>query len=172
MRLQCRVHTVVGVREASLWTPAYRRWSISTTERERMSSIFLALMLGFVSGLRTFTSPAAVLWARGSAVWAIVLTLLAAFEYYADTTPFIPSRTTLPSMLVRLISGAFSGWMISMMHRSSGIAGAIAGIVGAIIGTYGGHAARLAAIKRIGELPAAISEDLVAIALAIAAVTR
>jgi uncharacterized membrane protein len=44
--------------------------------------------------------------------------------------------------------------------------GAIAGIAGAVIGTYVGHAARLAAIARIGGYPAAIVEDLVAIGLA------
>lgn len=137
-----------------------------------MSAIFLALMLGLSSGLRTFTSPAAVLWARDTKIWAIVLTILALFEYYADTTPFIPSRTTLPSTVIRLISGAFAGWMISTMHGASGTIGGVAGIAGAIIGTYGGHAARLAAIKHIGALPAALSEDLVAIALAVVAVTR
>ncbi len=137
-----------------------------------MSVIFLALVLGFVSGLRTFTSPAAVLWARGTTIWAIILTILALFEYYADTTTFIPSRTTLGPMLFRLISGGFVGFMISTMHGGSAIAGEIAGIVGAIIGTYGGHAARLAAIKRFGALPAAISEDIVAIVLAVVAVTR
>jgi uncharacterized membrane protein len=134
--------------------------------------LLLALVLGISSGLRTFTAPAAVLWARGSTVWAIILTILALFEFYADTTSKIPARTTLPSTIGRLISGAFVGWMVSTMHGGTGIAGAIAGIVGAIIGTYGGYAARIAAIKRIGSLPAAISEDLVAIALAVVAVTR
>lgn len=137
-----------------------------------MSVIFLALLLGFVSGLRTFTSPAAVLWARGSTVWATILTLAALFEYVLDALPSTPSRTAPPLFIGRLISGAFSGWMISTIHGGSSAAGVIAGIIGAIIGTYGGHAARIAAIKRIGALPAAITEDLVAIVLAIIAVTR
>ncbi len=50
--------------------------------------------------------------------------------------------------------------------------GAIAGIIGALLGTYGGHAARLAAISAIGALPAAILEDAVAIGLAFIIVTR
>jgi uncharacterized membrane protein len=53
-----------------------------------------------------------------------------------------------------------------------GMFGAIAGIAGAVIGTYAGHAARLAAIARIGGYPAAIVEDLVAIGLAAFIVTR
>lgn len=137
-----------------------------------MSAILLALLLGLASGLRTFTSPAAVLWARGTTVWAVILTVLALLEFYADTTPKIPARTRLPPLVIRLISGAFSGWMIATMHGASGVAGLIAGIIGAIIGTYGGFAARKAAIDRIGSLPAAITEDIITIALAVIAVTR
>ena len=66
----------------------------------------------------------------------------------------------------RVISGAFVGWLIATMHDGSGMFGAIAGIAGAVIGTYAGHAARLAAIARIGGYPAAIVENLVAIGLA------
>ena len=53
----------------------------------------------------------------------------------------------------RVISGAFVGWLIATMHDGSGMFGAIAGIAGAVIGTYAGHAARLAAIARIGGYP-------------------
>jgi uncharacterized membrane protein len=63
------------------------------------------------------------------------------------------------------------GW-IATMQDGSGMFGAIAGIAGAVIGTYVGHAARLAAIDRIGGYPAAIVEDLVAIGLAALIVTR
>jgi len=41
-----------------------------------------------------------------------------------------------------------------------------------MIGAYIGHAARLAALARIGPYPAAIVEDLVAIGLAALIVTR
>jgi len=54
----------------------------------------------------------------------------------------------------------------------SGMFGAIAGVARAVIGTYAGHAARLAAIASIGNYPAAIVEDLVAIGLAAFIVTR
>jgi uncharacterized membrane protein len=52
------------------------------------------------------------------------------------------------------------------MHSGSGILGGVAGVIGAVIGTFGGHAARIAAIARIGGYPAAVLEDLVAIGLA------
>jgi uncharacterized membrane protein len=72
----------------------------------------------------------------------------------------------------RIISGAFVGWLIATMHGGAGIPGAIAGIVGALIGMYGGHAARMAAIARIGAYPAAFTEDVIAIGLAALIVTR
>ena len=81
-----------------------------------------------------------------------------------DVLPNTPSRTQARG-LARVVSGAFVGWMIATMHDSSGMFGAITGIAGAVIGTYFGHAARLAAIARIGGYPAAIVEDLVAIGL-------
>jgi uncharacterized membrane protein len=131
----------------------------------------LAFAIGFVSGLRTFTSLAAVGLARGG-VWGWVLAVAAVGEYVADAMPRIPSRTRLPSILVRPLSGAIAGWLVAAGHGGSTADGAALGIVGALAGTYGGHAARIVAISRIGPLPAAIAEDAVAIALAALIVTR
>jgi uncharacterized membrane protein len=131
----------------------------------------LALCLGFVSGLRMFTAPAAVLLARGT-LWSIVFVIGAVAEYILDALPSTPSRTGPRGLVGRIISGAFVGWVIATMHGGTGIPGAIAGIVGALIGTYAGHAARLAAIARIGAYPAAFTEDVIAIGLAALIVTR
>ena len=135
-----------------------------------MTALLLALGLGFVSGLRTFTPVAAVLLVRGG-IWGIVLAVAAVGEYVVDVLPNTPSRTQAVGLSARVVSGAFVGW-IATMHDGSGMFGAIAGIAGAVIGTYAGHAARLAAIARIGGYPAAIVEDLVAIGLAAFIVTR
>jgi uncharacterized membrane protein len=134
-------------------------------------AITLALCLGFVSGLRMFTAPAAVLLVR-SLPWGIALTIAAIVEYVLDVLPSTPSRTETRGLVGRIISGAFVGWVIATMHGGAGIAGAIAGIVGAMIGTFGGHAARVAAIARIGTYPAAFAEDIIAIGLAAIIVTR
>ena len=136
-----------------------------------MTALLLALSLGFVSGLRTFTPVAAVLLVRGG-IWGVILTAAALGEYVVDVLPTTPSRTQAMGLSARVVSGAFVGWMIAMMHDGSGVFGAIAGIVGAVIGTYAGHAVRLAAIARIGGYPAAIMEDLIAIGLAAFIVTR
>jgi uncharacterized membrane protein len=136
-----------------------------------VTALLLALCLGFVSGLRTFTPVAAVLLVRGG-IWGIVLAVAAVGEYVADILPNTPSRTGAFGLLARSLSGAFVGWTIATMHGGSGFFGAIAGIVGALIGAYAGLAARLAAISRIGGYPAAIVEDAVAIGLAALIVTR
>jgi uncharacterized membrane protein len=136
-----------------------------------MTALLLALCLGFVAGLRTLTPVAAVLLVRGG-IWGIVAAVAAAGEYVVDALPSAPSRTRVAGLSVRLVSGAFVGWTIATMHDGPGLFGAVAGVAGAVIGTYGGHAARLAAIARIGAYPAAILEDAVAIGLAALIVTR
>jgi uncharacterized membrane protein len=136
-----------------------------------MEALLLALGIGFVSGLRAMTSLAALALTRGG-LWGIVLSVAAVGEYVVDAMPNVPSRTALPSIVVRPLSGAIAGWLISAWHGGSPAGGAVAGIVGAFAGTYGGHAARLWAIARIGAIPAALAEDVVAIALAAFLVTR
>jgi uncharacterized membrane protein len=136
-----------------------------------MEAVLPALAIGFVSGLRTMTSLAALALTRGG-LWGIVLSVAAAGEYVVDAMPSVPSRTALPSIVVRPLSGAIAGWLIAAWHGGSPAGGAVAGIVGALAGTYGGHAARLRTIARIGAIPAALAEDVVAIALAAFVVTR
>src|SRR5436305_9152098 len=118
--------------------------------------ILLALLIGVIAGLRTFTAPAAVSWAAhlgwlslgdsplaflGFAWTPWILTLLALVELVVDQLPSAPSRKAAGGFGARIVSGALSGAAIS---APSGwlIVGGIAGIVGAVIGTLGGHAAR------------------------------
>jgi uncharacterized membrane protein len=142
----------------------------------------LALLIGVVAGLRTFTAPAAISWAAHlgwlplggtslafmGSVWAVgILTVLAFVEFVIDQLPSAPSRKAPGGFGARIVSGALSG---ATVGAPSGwlIAGGIAGIVGAVIGTLGGYAARarLAAAFR-QDMPAAFIEDAVAIVVAI-----
>ncbi|HEY0798368.1 MAG TPA: hypothetical protein VGD50_04410 [Candidatus Baltobacteraceae bacterium] len=136
-----------------------------------LTILAIALGLGFVSGLRTFVAPAAVLLARGG-IGGYAVSVLALGELIGDMLPSIPSRTSPPALAARALSGAFVGWTISSMHGGPIIAGGIAGLIGALAGAYGGKAARIAAIERIGPIPAALTEDVIAIALAAFLVTR
>ncbi|MDP9018733.1 MAG: hypothetical protein M3N19_10475 [Candidatus Eremiobacteraeota bacterium] len=129
----------------------------------------IALGLGFVSGLRTFTSIAALLLVRGG-TWGIVACIAALGEYVIDLMPWVPSRTAMPSIIVRSLSGAFVGYLFATMHGASGLIGGVGGVIGAIAGTFGGHSVRLWAIDRIGAIPAGLAEDLIAIGIAISLV--
>ena len=70
-----------------------------------MTALLLALGLGFVSGLRTFTPVAAVMLVRGG-IWGIVLAVAAVGEYVVDVLPNTPSRTQAMGLSARVISGA------------------------------------------------------------------
>ena len=129
-----------------------------------------ALVLGFVAGLRTFTPLAALFLVRGG--WlGIVFGLCALGEYAGDMLPGIPSRTSPPALGARMVSGAIAGWLFGRKRcRSAGRR--VARDRGSDRGAFGGRAVRTIAIERIGAIPAALIEDVVAIGLAVYVVTR
>jgi uncharacterized membrane protein len=129
-----------------------------------------AFVLGIVAGLRTFTAPAALYLARGG-VAGYVLAVLALGELVGDMLPKIPPRDSPPALAGRVVAGGFTGWMLCVFLGGTPVAGAVAGVAGALAGTYGGKAFRLALIAGMGPVPAALVEDVLAIVLAILAVT-
>ena len=132
-----------------------------------MALLLAALLLGIVAGLRTFTAPA-VLWIlRHAGAAAYLLGALAILEYVIDLNPKAPARTSPPGLVVRVLSGGFCGWALTVAGGGPVILGALLGACGAVIGAYGGLAARSRAIALIGRVPAALLEDLVAIAGAV-----
>lgn len=134
--------------------------------------LVLAFLLGFVSGLRTFTGPA-VLWImRYGGPLAYVLAVAAIFEFFVDVYPKTPARTRAPSIVVRLLSGAFVGWWAAVAAGASPASTALAGAIGALIGTYGSFAVRRWAITVIGNVASGLLEDLVAVGAAAAIVAR
>lgn len=133
-------------------------------------ALIAAFALGFVAGLRAFTAPAALFLARGGII-GIILAFLAVAELIGDMLPQIPSRTSPPALIARILSGGVVGWIIAGANSSFAPVGAIIGVVGALVGAYGGRVVRIAAIERIGAIPSALVEDVVAIALAAFIVT-
>lgn len=148
-----------------------------------MNLFFIAVIgIGFATGLRSMTAPAVVAWAgylgmldlRGSSVAfmaspvsVILFSLLAVGELIADKLPFIPKRTAIGPLLVRLISGALCGACLSA-HHSLGV-GALAGAIGGVVGAFAGYHTRhqLVSQLHIRDLFVALPEDAVAIGLAI-----
>jgi len=135
--------------------------------------LLAALLLGLVTGARTFPAPAllsgyALIFAPAAliapfdwlgSVWAFIpLAALATLELWGDKQPQTPSRTELGGVLARLISGSVTGAALG------GIPPAIAGIAGAAGGTYGCAALRAFLAECLGsDLRAAVAEDAIAI---------
>ena len=90
---------------------------------------------------------------------------LALAELVADKLPMTPSRKKTAAFAARVISGALAGAALGAASRRASL-GMLLGIAGAIVGTEGGAAFRswLASLFD-RDLPAAVIEDLVALAL-------
>jgi uncharacterized membrane protein len=130
-----------------------------------ISPLIAAFGLGLVAGSRALLAPAALFLTRGG-IAGYILAVLSLAELVGDKLPQTPPRTSLPPLIMRILSGAVVGWFLCAFYGGSAYAGALLGIVGALIGTYGGKALRLWLIARTGAIPAALAEDAVAIVLA------
>jgi uncharacterized membrane protein len=148
----------------------------------------LAFLLGIVSGLRTFTSLAAIAWGAklgwiplestrlafiGSAAAVCIASILALLEWIGDKLPSTPSRTRPVPFLARVLSGSLCGACLAL--AAGGIEhqipilllGPLAGAVGSVAGTLGGASLRAVLAQAFGkDLPAALLEDLIALGLA------
>lgn len=145
-----------------------------------MSFLIIAFVVGIACGLRALMGLAAVSWAASSGrlplqgTWLAFLgfratpfitSLLAVGELVTDKLPKTPSRLVPPQFGARVSMGALTGAAIGAANGHL-LMGALTGIVGSVLGTLGGSKARAAAAKLFGrDLPAALLEDVVAIAL-------
>jgi uncharacterized membrane protein len=153
------------------------------------SVLALALGIGFVTGLRSLTGPAAVSWAAhlgwldlrdsslsfmGSILTVVILSLAALAEYVADKLPTTPSRTKPGPLIGRIVLGGLSGACLSVSAQQSWLPGAVMGGIGAVIGAFAGYEirSRLVSGLRVKDIAIAIPEDLVAIVLAYLVVSR
>lgn len=101
--------------------------------------------IGFVAGLRSMTSCAALTWAasdgrtRGgfipsSSAARTLATAAALAEMVGDKMPFAPDRRIPPSFAARLAIGGVGGWALAG-RRTLPDYGALAGVAGALAGT-------------------------------------
>jgi uncharacterized membrane protein len=147
----------------------------------------LAFLIGLVAGLRAMTAPAVVSWAAragwlnlqgtplaflGTAVTPWIFTLAALGEIVNDKLPKTGSRKAPGPLGARIVMGALSGAAVGAAGGALA-AGLLLGAVGAIAGTLGGYELRARLARAAGrDLPIALLEDAVAIALAFWVVTR
>jgi len=140
----------------------------------------LALGIGVIAGLRAVTAPATVSWAAhlgwiqlagshlswmSSIITVVIFTLAAIGEIVNDKLPKTPPRTAPPSIVIRMVMGAFAAATLSVGTGGPLWIGALLGAVGALIGTFGGYYVRTGVVKTLHspDWPIALVEDAVAI---------
>lgn len=148
--------------------------------------MILACLIGIVAGLRAMTPIAAVSWAAhlgwlslhgtwlsflGASVTPYIATALALGELVTDKLPNTPSRKIPMQVGARLLTAAFCGAAVATPSGAI-LFGLLLGAVGAVIGTFGGAALRAWLAQVFGkDLPAALLEDVIAVAGAILILT-
>ncbi|MGC2299751.1 MAG: DUF4126 family protein [Acidobacteriaceae bacterium] len=147
--------------------------------------LLCAFLVGLVAGLRCMMAPAIVSWSARLGVLnvgqtimalmnyritAVIFTVLALAELINDKLPRAGSRKRPLPFTMRILSGSLVG---ATVGASGGqlTAGLICGAIGAVAGTLGGAWTRAKLAAAFGrDFPAAILEDIAAIAIAIFAV--
>ena len=151
--------------------------------------VLLAFLIGGVSGLRTFTAPAAVAWGAhrnwlylhgtilafmGSSAAAVIFILLALFELVMDKLPSTPSRLRPRGLIGRIFSGALCGACVAGAGTQSMLLGAVVGVAGALAGAFAGNKIRGSLVRalKVPDFVIAALEDAVAIASGLLIVSR
>jgi uncharacterized membrane protein len=140
---------------------------------------FLALLIGVLTGLRSFTPIAATTWyahlrwlkLQGPLAWVgstasvAIFTVLALGELVWDKLPKTPSRTAPPGLIARIVFGGLTGACVAMAGEVAPVTGAVLGAVGGTAGAFGGREARMRLVKTLHspDYVVAVVEDLVAI---------
>jgi uncharacterized membrane protein len=132
--------------------------------------VLIAILLGFLAGLRTFTAPAVLWLMRRDSPFAYVLGVLALAECVGDLFPKAPARTRPAGLIARACSGAFCGWTAAALSGTPVAGAVLAGGASAVIGAYIGLAARSRAITLVGRVPAGLLEDVITGAASVAVV--
>jgi len=140
---------------------------------------FLALLIGVLTGLRSFTPMAATAWyahlrwiklqgllaSVGSMASAVIFTVLAIVELVWDKLPKTPSRTAPPGLIARIILGGLTGACVGMSGGAAAVTSGVLGAIGGIGGAFGGYQARtrLGKVLHSPDYVVAVLEDLVTI---------
>ena len=151
-------------------------------------TLLLAFLIGLFAGLRAVTPPAAVAWAVylgwlklarplsliGSLPAVIILSLFAIIELIVDKLPNTPNRTAPQGLIVRIVTGGFTGACVSLGGGQSAFVGAGLGVIGGIVGCFGGYQVRTRLVKslRQPDFNIALLEDLIAIGGSLFIVSR
>lgn len=151
-------------------------------------ALFLAFLVGVLSGLRALTPVAVTAWGAhakwlklptrslswlGTMPAAIIFSVLALVEIINDKLPKTPPRTAPPGLIARILTGGFTGACLTAASGTA-VLGVVFGIVGALVGTFGGYQARkgLVSALHVPDYVIAVLEDLVTIGGSLWVVSR
>jgi uncharacterized membrane protein len=128
---------------------------------EGTPATFRTLGLATTAGLRSMAAPALLaravrrgdlrapdLPALGYPKVSALLALLAVGEMIADKTPLVPSRTSAPALLGRLLSGALAGATLFAAEGRQRNSGAILGALSAFAAAHAGERLRAAGVQK------------------------
>ena len=151
-------------------------------------TLSLAFLIGFLTGLRSLTPPAAVAWAahlgwlKLSGALALVgpvfsvgiFTVLALGELAADKWAKIPARTSAMPLVARILMGGLTGTCVAAGGGESTLIGAALGAAGGVAGAFAGFHARWRVVQALGvpDWYVAVLEDLAVIAGCLWVVSR
>ena len=137
-----------------------------------------ALLIGTVAGMRCMSAPAIVanemasrksealgpLGLIGDPRVQKLFDIAAGVELAADKLPQIGARTETGPLVVRAISGAVSGAVVSRANRENALLGALAGGIAAVISAHIFYSARRHANLKLGipDPLLAVAEDTAA----------
>ena len=109
----------------------------------------------------------------GAAVTSWIFTIAAFGELVYDKLPKAGSRRSPPQFIARILMGALCGAAIGASGHALA-SGLVHGAVGAVAGTFAGYEFRTRLVRATGgkDLPIALLEDAIAIALAFSVVSR
>jgi uncharacterized membrane protein len=151
-------------------------------------TLLLAFLIGFLTGLRSFTPAAAMAWAAflgwltlrgwlediGTMLGVAIFTGLALAELAADKSPRMGNRTSGRGLSARILMGGLTGACIAAAGGESLVLGAILGSFGGVAGCFAGYHARRRLVQAWGkpDYYVAVLEDLMCIGGSLWVVTR
>ena len=149
--------------------------------------LLYAFLVGCVCGLRSMTAPAVIAWGAhlgwlhgdgglyrvfANKITLIVFSLFAAGELIADKLPFIPARTQIGPLAVRVIFGGLCGAALCVSVAGSPAAGAVLGAAGGVAGAFAGYNYRRRLASLVPDFVLALIEDVVAVGAGFLIVSR
>ena len=141
--------------------------------------LLYCFLLGSVTGLRSMSGPALVCWGihlnwltvagsplffLGHPISLVVFSVLAVGELIGDKLPQIPNRIDPGPLVVRMVFGGMSGWVLALSGHASIVAGVVCAVFGAVAGAFAGFYIRRVITQRgTKDFVVAIVEDLIAV---------